>query len=221
MLENYIRIDDLAIKEPRIKGTDSDWVVDPVIINNHIKDAFNRVCIELDNYNIDTNLLMDTQVVVYDSTITRANFTSDWVKGDDYLKRLVILSREPRTPFKITLEGSNDLANRFVRELVTLDVDSHFTSTAFSREYENYRIRTESSARPRNNVRVFLVETTYDDLIVFKALELFFTAKYREETGQFYSKMLLYRQKFEAELEIITGESPNDDAKSAVIRIGV
>lgn len=218
MLENHIHIDDLVVKEPRLKSPEYEFNENN--LKNHIQDAFNRVCIELEKLNIDTRTIM-TPIQLYESKLTTKNFTSDWVKArdDNRVKRLVVKTEEPlTTDFKIILEGSNDNGATGNR-LVALDVNSNYASGKFDKEYKYYRFKIEAEAELNINVFIYLVETTFDDLIIYKSLENFFTAKYRTTSDTFFSKMGLYKSKFETELSIIDNNKLEIKSKNLTARI--
>jgi len=137
MLENHIHIDDLIVKEPRLKSPEYEF--NDTNIKNHIQDAFNRVCIELGKLNIDTRTIM-TPIQLYDSKLTTENFTSDWIKvqDDNRVRRLVVKVKDKfDTYLKLILEGSNDTRATGNR-VVALDVNSNYASCKFDKEYKYY-----------------------------------------------------------------------------------
>ena len=220
MIENHIHIDDLVVKEPRLKSPEYEF--NETNLKNHIKDAFNRVCIELNKLNIDTRTIM-APIQLYDSTLTTKNFISDWIKSqnNNRVKRLVVKVKEPLTnDFKIILEGSNDNGATGNR-LVALDVNSNYASAMFDKEYKYYRFEVKAEADLNINTFIYLVETTFDDLIIYKSLENFFTAKYRTTGDTFFSKMGLYKSKFETELSIIDNKKLEIKSKNFIIRVGL
>jgi hypothetical protein len=219
VIENHIHIEELTIKEPRLKSSEYEYNEDN--LRNHIKDAFNRVCVELNKLNIDTRLLM-IPIQLYDSNLTTKSFTSDWVKAQDNnrVRRLVVKVKEKfSTSFKVILEGSNDNGVTSDQS-VALDVNSNYVSGTFDKEYSYYRFRVESEDELNINTLIYLVETTFDDLIIYKSLENFFTAKYRTVEDTFYSKRGVYKSKFETELEIINNNE-SGTSKSSFIRVGL
>ena len=213
MIANHIDIADLIIKEPRLK----EWEGENSVLENHIRDAFNRSCIELEKQNIDTCRVM-TPLFLNEGSDIISSLVGSWVAGDcKGLKRFVVKS-ESFSEFpncKFILEGSGGGVT--VDEPVALQFDGRAEmSGKFSGEYNLYRYRIESDTHFIAKGVIYLVETTFDDLIVYKSLQNFFTAKYRKDDDNFASKMRLYEKKFQDELRSVVssyGQSGCDGRK--------
>ena len=219
MIESHISIEDLVVKEPRFKT--AEYKYDELTVNNQIRDAFNRICVDLIKLNIDTSQVM-IPFIILDSKVTTKKLIGNWIQTADKnnLRRLVIKVKDRfKTNFKIILEGSNDNGATIDR-VVALDVVSNYASSTFLKGYKYYRFKLDSEAKLNENILIYLVETTYDNLIIYKTLETFFTGIFRtpEEFG--YHKMLVYRQQFEAELVTINNNQLNNKPRK-VIRIGL
>ena len=223
MIENHIKIDDILIKEPRLL---IDWKGSEGVIENHIKDSFNRICTELTKLNIDTRLVM-IPLKLYNGEIYN-NQIGNWVKAQtrNRVKRLVIKTDAPAPhDFKIYLDGSdNGVTNN--QQLVTLVINTNYTTATFATEYKFYRFRVESESALNLMTNIYLCETSFDDLIVYKTLENFFVGKYRVESDGFLSKAQFYKNKFDTELETLTFaydlNNENDTKiKSTIIRVGL
>ena len=202
MIENYIKIDDLLVKEPRLK----EWEGENSVLENHIHDAFHRTCVELRKLNIDTRRVM-TPIFLSGNGNIPSPSVGNWVSPSykNRVRRFVVKVKTSSVVdnYKIVLEGSND-GGSTVDELVTIVFDesngtSELTST-FLTEYSFYRYRLESQISFVASGQIYLVETSFDDLIIYKSLQNFFTAKYRKNDDNFASKMALYDKKFRDEI---------------------
>jgi hypothetical protein len=226
MIENHIKIVDLLIKEPRLI---EDWSPTDDTLNNHINDAFNKVCNELAKYQIDTRHVM-IPLRLYEGKIYN-NQIGNWVKAQsrNRVKRIVIkINGQAPSVLKIYLDGTQDdrvANNQWVDNLVTLHVNSNFATATFPIEYKFYRFKIEFEAELEPNLNLFaniyLVETAFDDLIIFKTLENFFFFFFRTESDGFLSKMQMYKNKFIAELENLTCFSDEDEKPQIILRVAL
>ena len=230
MIENHIKISDLVVKEPRLGK--EEYIFTEENLNNHIIDAYRRVCIELGKRNIDTRLVM-IPIVLYNSEITSMNLTTNWVKAQkkNRVKRIVIKTDAPApsSNLKLYLEGSND-SGVTNSPLVTLDVNEKYASAIFTEEYKHYRVRLTAESNPNIHAYIYLCETSFDDLIIYKSLENFFIAKYRTDDDQFASKRLLYQNKFDTEIDnLVYAYDINDNglidddeqSKNIIVRVAL
>jgi hypothetical protein len=166
-------------------------------------------------------------IQLYNSEIFQ-NQIGNWVRTQDKnrVKRIVVKIDAPVPyDFKILLDGSNNgVTNN--QQLVTLLINSNYSTATFTTEYKFYRFRVESESALNLIANIYLCETAFDDLIVYKTLENFFAGRYRVESDGFLSKTQFYKNKFDAELETLTFaydlNNENDTKiKSTIIRVGL
>jgi hypothetical protein len=222
MLENHITINDLIAKEPHIGGPEKEWHATEASLLNFIQDGFNRTCIELSKLEIDTKKVLPIHLgfrVVKD-------MISQWVQasGLGEVKRLVVKLKEPLSEeFKLILEGTDDNGVSAERAL-TLVINNDYTSVTFLKEFNQYRYKIKSETALDKKANIYITETFYDDLIIYKSLENYFTAKYRNDKSNFSSKMQLYRSKFDTELQSLAEFfkwEGNPKSNITTIRVGL
>lgn len=211
MVENNVNINELIIKEPRLQ---EEWEASDEVLNNHIADAYNRVCLEFYKQNIDIKSI-GASLTLFEGTLIKNQITN-WTESRNRVKRIIVKIKQPfknTKPFNIVLEGSNN-NERGGAELALLTVSNNYATGVFYKDFDYYRIKAESKYAIDLRSEVYLGETVFDDLIIFKALENFFTAKYRKNDDSFSSKMQMYRNKFESELNVIINYYKNEVKKT-------
>jgi len=234
MLKNHININDLLIKEPRLQ---EEWKATDECLNNFIRDAFNRVCSELRKLNIDTRFVM-TPIFLNAGQEIHDGQVGNWMRAGhrNRVRRFVVKLTALIEGCNIILEGSMD---RVISDEIVVLVINNYTPTGltatatFSTEYNYYRFRVTDNDEPVNvEATIYLVETAFDDLVIYKTLENFFTAKYRKDDDNAASKMQLYKNKFEAELSTLAysydengdgviDDDDDDKRKCRTIRVGL
>jgi hypothetical protein len=100
------------------------------------------------------------------------------------------------------IKSGSDLSGLAIRSESEIDMQDHLLSSdgLVPSDLSGLAIRSESEEEIHVNAEIYLVETAFDDLIIFKALQNFFTAKYRKNDDNFASKMTLYDKKFRDEI---------------------
>jgi len=234
MLVNHIHIEDLLVKEPRLQ---EEWKANDESLNSFIRDAFNRVSSELRKLNIDTRFVM-TPIFLNAGQEIHEGQVGNWMRAGhrNRVRRVVVKLTAPIEGCNIILEGSMD---RVISDEIVVLVINNYTPTGltatatFTTEYNYYRFRVESSEAMNVSTTIYLVETAFDDLIIYKTLENFFIAKYRKDDDNCASKMQLYKNKFDAELStlaysydengdgVIDDEDDDERKKKRTIRIGL
>lgn len=199
MIENFIQITDLTIKESRLL----EWLSNTTTLNNHIEDGFKRTIIELTKRNIDTRLIMVPLYLCQDISLN-SSYTGDWVEAQrkNRVRRFVIkkLTSINDGDNYFILEGSND--KNTVKNILSIKLtnDSGTLTQTFNEEYKYYRFRLEVDTSVEFTGSLYLVETSFDDLIIFKSLQKIFTSLTRKEDDNFAVKMRLYEKEFYDEL---------------------
>lgn len=188
MLENFIQIADLQVKESRLL----EWLSSTTTLNNHITDGFRKTVIELNKRNIDTRLIM-VPLYLSNNISLDSNYTGEWIPAQRFnrVRRFVIkkeISENSGDNYFI-LEGTNDLEHYAVITTIKNTDGAGTLSQLFDAEYKYYRYKLTVDTSISFTGSIYLVETTFDDLIIYKTLQKIFTSLTRKEDDNFATKM--------------------------------
>jgi hypothetical protein len=187
MIKNFITYADLTTyKEPRLL----EWQPTTATLTSKILDGFRETCIFLNKNGIDTRLVMTPFYLATGLQTISSSVTGSWILAQrkNRVKRLVIE--------KVTctdggggnvwyIDGSNDNGITWTN-IKTLNntTGAGIISVSFDddSEYRYYRYRFVKATTVSLTCNIFMVETSFDNLIMLKSLEKIFYDITRSET---------------------------------------
>jgi prepilin-type processing-associated H-X9-DG protein len=205
MIENFVIDADLSTKEPRI----TEWQPTSATRDIHRADGYKKTCIELNKIGVDTRLVMIPFYLATGLQTISNTVTGDWILAQrkNRVKRLVIK--------KVTctdggggniwyVDGSNDNGTTWVN-IKTLNntTGTGTISVTFDDEYKYYRFRLVKATSLSFTGYIYLIETSFDDLIVYQSLKKTFTALSRKEGDNFDLKSVIWAKEFKDEIETL------------------
>jgi len=217
MIENNITYTDLiTYKESRLL----EWQPATATLTAKILDGFKEVCIDLNKNGIDTRLVMVPFYLAAGLQTISGSRTGTWIEAqrENRVKRLVIK--------KVTcsdgggsniwyIDGSNDNGVTWVNiKTLTNTTGAGRISVAFDEEneYRYYRYRLAVGTTLSFTGYIYMVETSFDNLIILKSLEKIFYDLTRNETDIHSVKYRKYELLYEKELSTLRYSYDSDES---------
>jgi prepilin-type processing-associated H-X9-DG protein len=205
MIKNFITYTDLTTyKEPRLL----EWQKTTATLTSKILDGFKETCGFLNKNGIDTRLVMTPFYLATGLQTISSSVTGSWILAQrkNRVKRLVIE--------KVTctdggggnvwyVDGSNDNGTTWTN-IKTLNntTGAGTISVSFDEdnEYSYYRYRFVKATSISFTGYIYMVETSFDDLIMLKSLEKIFYDLVRQENDIHSTKSIKYATLFDSAL---------------------
>lgn len=214
MIDNLLTYLDGKTKEPRLL----EWQSDAAVLTSHLSDGFKKTCAELNKRGIDTRLVMIPLALATGSQTLTSSTTGSWIEAQrkNRVKRLVVN--------KVTcsdgggsnvwyLDGSDDNGTTWTNiTSLTNTNGSGKISITFDAEYKYYRFRLVKGTTISFTGFIYLVETSFDDLIIYKYLEKTFRALSRKEDDDKMAKAKMYSDDFEGEIAGLSYSYDSDES---------
>lgn len=205
-MKNYCTETDLKYYFPELDNYKWAGMSD---FSGFITGAENKVGIDIKNKGYDLRKLQ-TELVLKSGQVTAIGVTDSVEDKANRLRLVYDCTDEAIAVGNIfILQGSNDDENwNNVLSVTIPDVSEH--SVCFVNAYKYYRLSfTVVAGAPSH--RIFLVETNYDILFCYKALEHIMMNGSKEENDKYWIKMVYFKEMYDAQLNSMVISIDADD----------
>lgn len=219
MLKSFITSTDLTSYEPNLTSwIPSTWTTAPTV---QIGKAVDEVIQDLRTKGTNAGKVAIPLHLKENGTFT-ANETSLGVEclRVNMVQRFVISktsSAVGSVTEKIYLDGSNDNINWSEITSITITAGSGDLSATFSSLYLYYRYRVVINTSLTLSASIYMVETSFDKLLIFKSLEILFRALSKAVGDMFDNKSKIYQNDYDMLLKEFKYAYDEDDSQSIEI----
>lgn len=182
--------------------------------------AETKVCLDLKNKGYDLRKLQ-TPLMLINSTLFSSKTTEtveDKTNRLRFVYELVLdvpeLTPEVPEQTSIILQGANTSSGGTVwTDIINIDTTTSITSSSvFTDAYKYYRLKYESTGNASSNI--FLIETNYDILFIYKWLELIMMNGSKQQNDKYWLKMLYFKENYDAQLNsMVISIDENEDGE--------